>query len=470
MKRKPARQSGPRKGRKLLEKLNLDAAGIDIGSHTHYVAVPEDRDQQPVRAFNSFTSDLYRLADWLQACRVKTVAMESTGVYWIPLYEILEERGFEVLLVNARHLKGVPGRKTDVLDCQWIQELHTCGLLRGSFRPSQEIAALRTYLRHRERLVSLTATHIQHMQKALAMMNVQLHNVISDITGETGMKIIRAIVAGCHDPYELAEHRNWRCKASVDVIAESLVGNYRPEHLFTLKQAVELYDEYQRKIGDCDCEIESMLRDLQANLPKPAEALPPRRTKRKAQVNEPRFEIRSPLHTIAGADLTQINGIGPYNALRIVSEIGRDMGRWPTRKHFTSWLRLAPGNKVSGGRVLSTRTQPSANRVAHLLRLAAGSVGRTQTALGAFYRRIAARAGKAKAVTATARKLAERIYLVLRTGVVYADPGADAYEVQYRSRLINNVKRRAKSLGFQLVEMATEPGSDLDSAPAGART
>jgi len=440
----------------LLKRINRDAAGIDCGSETHYVAVAPERDPEPVRSFKTFTTDLNRLADWLVACGIKSVAMEATGVYWIPVFEILEQRGFEVVLVNARHLKNVPGRKSDVMDCQWIQELHSVGLLRGSFRPSAEIASLRAYLRHREKLVQGAASHIHRMQKALVQMNLQLHNVISDIMGVTGMRILRDIVAGVSDPKALAAHRDGHCRASAEEIAASLTGNYRPEHLFTLRQNLEMFDAFQRQIQACDAEVESVLNVLAAvSKRKPDASPPPPRCKPRFSDNEPRFEIRDPLFRLSGADITQIDGIGPYTALQLTAEIGTDMTRWRTHKHFTAWLTLAPRNKVSGDRLISSKTQPSANRAAALLRMSAMVLGRTSTALGAYYRRIAYRIGKPKAITATARKLAVLVYRVLSGDLNYADPGAQAYEESHRTRTLQNLRNRARTLGFGLVDLAT---------------
>ena len=437
--------------------LNPNAAGLDVGSTFHVVAVPAGRAEETVRTFQSFTSDLHRLVDWLQDVGVTTVAMESTSVYWIPVFEILEARGFEVLLVNARHVKNVPGRKTDVNDAQWVQQLHEHGLLRGSFRPHDRIVCLRAHLRHRERLVEYAASHIQHMQKALMQMNVQLHHVVSDITGLTGMRILRAILAGTHDPDVLAQHRDVRCKASRETIREALTGNYRPEHILALRHAIELYDFLQLKISECDVEIEAVLRILNEDRTAPAAPLPGVRHARGA--NEMGFDVRAALYTMLGADLSQIHGFGPYTVLRLVGECGDDMRKWPTAKHFTSWLTLAPGNKISGGRVLSTKTRRSANRATALLRIAAVNIGKTQTALGAFYRRLAARVGKAKAVTATARKLAVLFYNALRHGMTYADPGADYYEERHRQRVVHNLQRRARQLGFVLVQDAgSSPG------------
>jgi len=433
----------------MLRKVKLHAAGIDVGSERHYVAVPEGRDTETVRSFGSVTAELERLVSWLEACEIETVAMESTGVYWIPLYERLEERGFEVVLVNARHLKNVPGRKTDVLDCQWLQELHSFGLVRGSFRPDREITQVRAYVRHRENLVRYAASHVQHMQKALSLMNLQLHQVISDLTGTTGMRILRGLVAGNHDPRSLAEERHPRCRASVEQIEQALTGQYRPEYLFQLRQALELYDHYQQKIEACDREIEVLLEQLAVQAPEPAAPLPAAQRKRVGG-NEPHFELRSLLYRISGADLSQIDGLGPYSSLRLLAEIGTDMTRWPTVKHFTSWLCLAPRNQISGGKVLRRGTPTSSSRAATLLRMAAMAVGKTDTALGAFYRRLAARIGKAKAITATARKIAERVYAVLATGQPYEDPGAEAYDQRLRQRTLRNLRRRAAALGFEL--------------------
>ena len=381
--KKPAKKR-LRGSRPLLERVNPNAAGIDCGSEMHYVAVPPGRDPEPVRCFKTFTDDLHRLADWLVACGVKTVAMEATGVYWIPIYEVLEARGLEVLLVNARHVRNVPGRKSDVADCEWLQELHSVGLLRGSFRPTAEIVALRSYLRHRETLVQGAAITINRMQKALVQMNLQLHVVISDISGATGQRILRDIVNGQTDPGHLATHRDGRCKASEAEIASALTGNYRPEHLFVLRQNLELYDALRGQIESCDVQIEGHLKALTATAPPVDTVLPAPRSQRRARSNEPHFDIRTLLHQLGRVDLSQIDGIGPYTALRLISEIGTDMSRWPSERHFTSWLTLAPDNKISGGRLLSSRTNPSANRAAYVLRMAAMSLGRTQTALGAF--------------------------------------------------------------------------------------
>lgn len=429
------------------------AAAIDIGSRFHVVAVAPDLCDEPVQTFQAFTADIVRMADWLKSVGVETVAMESTGVYWIPAFEILEDRGFEVIVANAREARAVPGRKSDVNDAQWLQRLHACGLLRASFRPAGDIAALRAYLRQRERHLDYAAAHVMHMQKAMILMNLQLQHVVCDITGVTGMRITRAIVAGERDCRKLAAMRDVRCKSSDETVRAALIGNYQPEHIFALTQALALYDFYQVRIEECDAQIEQVLAKLSADKIAPAEPLQKPRH-RTVQANAINFDTRPVLYKIAGCDLTQIHGVGPYLALRLIAECGTDLSRWPTAKHFTSWLALAPGCNISGGKVLSARTRKTGNRVSAHLRLAAVTVGRTSTALGAFYRRLAARVGKAKAVTATARKIAVLFYNAMRFGMNYKDPGADHYEHQYRARVIKQLHRRAAEFGFTLSGVA----------------
>lgn len=437
-----------------LKMVNPAAAAIDIGSTMHMAAVNPDACDTPVRAFGTFTQDLHDLADWFEACGVTSVAMESTGVYWIPAFEVLEARGFNVILVNARYAKNVPGRKTDVSDAGWLRQLHSYGLLRGSFRPAAEIATLRAYMRQRERLVEYAAAHIQHMQKALMEMNLQLHHVVSDITGATGMRIIRAIVAGERDPEVLAAFRDIRCHSSIEVIKAALVGNDRDEHIFALTQSLDLYDVYQSKIEDCDRKLETAVAALTVKTDGDIPALPKARTKGK-HVNAPSFDVRAALYGVLGTDLTQIHGLGPSLALKLVAECGTDLQAWKSAKHFTSWLCLAPGNKISGGKLLSSRTRRSSSRAAALLRLAATTIGRSDTALGAFYRRLSSRIGKQKAVTATARKIAVLFYNALRFGMTYHDPGAAAYEERHRTRVLTNLQRRAKTFGFELAPIPT---------------
>ena len=432
-----------------LKMVNPNAAAIDIGSTMHMAAVSPERADTPVRAFGTFTQDLHCLAEWFKSCGVTSVAMESTGVYWIPAFEVLEGHGFEVILVNARYAKNVPGRKTDVNDAQWLRQLHSYGLLRGSFRPEAEIARLRAYMRQRERLVEYAAAHIQHMQKALMEMNLQLHHVVSDITGATGMKIIRAIVAGERDPDTLAAFRDIRCHSSIETIRAALVGNDRDEHVFALTQPLDLFDFYQAKITECDQKLEAAIAVLSHQATDNAPVLPKARTRGK-QPNAPTFDVRAALYGVLGTDVTQIHGLGPYLALKLIAECGTDLLAWRTAKHFTSWLCLAPGNKISGGKLLSSRTRRSSSRAAALLRLAATTIGRSDTALGAFYRRLSSRIGKQKAVTATARKIAVLFYNTLRFGITYQDAGAAVYDERHRVRVLANLQRRAKSLGFVL--------------------
>jgi transposase len=440
-----------------LKQMNLSAAGLDIGSQEIYACVPADRDAHPVQVFGTFTRDLYALADWLTSCAVETVAMESTGVYWILVYEVLEQCGFEVYLVNARHLKNVPGKKTDVLDCQWIQQLHTYGLLRASFRPTKEICALRALVRHRENLVRYRSAHIQHMQKALQEMNVLLTQVVSDITGVTGMYIIRAIIAGERDPLVLAQMRNRQCKHSEDEIAAALQGHYKREHLFVLKQAVAQYDFYDQQIRECDAELEAMYAELPAaeqdgdDVPPPPQ---PKRTKRRK--NQPHFDLATKLYRVVGVDVAAVDGLDALLSQEILTGIGFSVDAWPTVKHFASWLCLSPNNRKSGGKVLSRRTQKTKNRVSQAFRIAAQCLSRSHSALGAFYRRMRAKHGPGKANVATAHKLARIVYYMLKYRQPYVDPGERYYEQQYRERVIRNLRRKAASLGLEL--KPTTPG------------
>jgi transposase len=440
-----------------LNTLKPNAAGIDIGSSSHFVAVPSDRDDEPVREFSAFTSGLHALADWLQTCGVTTVAMESTGVYWISLYDLLQERGIEVFLVNAQHVRGVPGRKSDVLDCQWLQQLHSYGLLRRSFRPDAEFVKLRTYLRHRGSLIDARSSLIQQMQKALTLCNVQLHLVVTDIAGETGMRIIRDILAGNHAPDSLAQHRHYRCKASAKQIAEALRGEYREEHLFLLRQTVRLYDAYGEQLTECDQVLAKLLNEVLdahcAEFKSPALSELDHSTS-KRRPKEAQFEIRKPLCQLVGVDLTAIPGLGELSTLQLIGEIGIDMARWPDADHFASWSTLAPGCRITGGKAKSSRRPATAHRVAEILRMAAMNAGRTQTAIGGFYRRMAARIGKAKAVVATGAKIARIVYLMIRNGTPYAESGCAAYEQRYRERVIRNLQQRAKALGLSLVPAA----------------
>ena len=436
-----------------------NAAAIDIGTTMHVAAVRADRTPEPVRSFGTFTTDLHRLVGWFTESGVETVVMELTSVYWIPIFELLDARGFTVFLVNARDAKHVPGRKTDVSDAQWLQRLHSYGLLRASFRPKGQIAELRAYVRQRERLLEYAASHIQHMQKALTEMNFRLRHVVADITGATGLRIIRAILAGEHDPKVLARLRDYRCHASAETIEKALTGSYRAEHLFALEQALTLYDAYHDKVSACDTRIEAVLKELSIGRGRRSDSLLSPRRPRTDQVNGLAFDVRAALFALPGKDLTQIDGLGPYLSLKLVAECGDDLAAWASAKHFTSWLGLAPSNKISGGKVLSSRTRRCGSRAAALLRLAAVTVGRTDTALGVFYRRLSARIGKAKAATATARKIAVLFYNAVRHGMEYVDPGSSYYETRYRTRVIDNLHRRAKALGFVLQPVDPTPAA-----------
>ncbi len=433
------------------ERINISAAGIDIGAQKHYVAVPKGRDPKgrDVRHFDTFTADLYALVDWLKQCHIDTVAMESTGIYWIPLFEILEQNGFEVRLVNPRSIKHAPGRKSDVVDCQWIQQLHAYGLLTSAFRPDEQIHVLRAYHRQRTMLVNHAATHIQHMQKALEQMNLKLTNVISDITGTTGMKIIRSILAGERNPQKLAKHRHPRCKKSDKEIAKSLHGNWRDEHLFALQQALALYDFYQTQIEACDKQIQAQLCRFEDHSDG---GKPPVSTgKSKGSGKRLSFDATEHLYRMTGVDLTQIVGLNTPTVLTIIAEVGLDMSRWPTSKHFASWLGLCPGSKISGGKNFSSKSKPSANRAAHAFRMAAYSLHRSQTAIGAFLRRKKAQLGAPKAITATAHKIARIFYEMLKTRTEYKDLGVDYYQNRYKERMLRNLKRKAKAFGLELV-------------------
>jgi len=435
-----------------LEVVHPHAAGIDVGNGAHYVAVRPDRDPEPVRRFECFTADLHRLAEWLESCGVQTVAMQSTGVYWIPLYEVLEEHGFHVYLVNARHTKNLPGRKSDVQESQWLLKLHTYGLLNNSFQPPAEIRVLRTYWRQRAEHVRGAAMCVQRMQKALTQMNVQLANVISDVSGLTGQTIVRAIVAGEHDPVKLAGLSHPGIQASREEVAKSLEGNWRPELLFVLQQEVEMYDTYQLRINECDQQLQKQLASFSdvVSCPPPDVALKRKRTK--PAKNAPRFELRSELQRITGVDLTRIDGIDVMVAQTLVSEIGLDMSRWKTEAHFASWLGLCPDNRTSGDKVLKRGTRRVINRAATALRMAAVTLMRSRTYLGAQYRRLRTRLGAPKAITAMAHRLARLVYRMLKYGQQYVDKGAEYYEQRYRNQQIQSLRTRAAKLGFQITQ------------------
>lgn len=427
------------------------AAGIDIGSREIWVAVPPDRAGETTRRFATFTPDLHRLADWLVECGVETVAMESTGVYWIPLFEILEARGIQVCLVNARHVKHVPGRKSDVQDCNWLQKLHSLGLLNASFRPDAEMCGLRTLLRHRAQLIQHRAPHILHMQQALQQMNLQLHHVLSDITGVTGQQILRAIVAGERDPTLLAAFRHPSCKAEEATIIKALTGTWAEEHLFVLKQALALFDFYTTQLAACDAQVERRFAAIKPRWETPAAlpSLPPAKANSKSK-NKPAASTRQELFRITGVDLVAVDGLSANLAQTILSEIGTDMSLFPTVKHFASWLGLAPHNDISGGKVLRSRTLKTGNRAGQAFKQAAASVSRSNSAFGAFYRRKRATLGPAQAQVATAHRIARTVYTMLKHKVPYQDLGAEGYETQQRQRELASLKRRAAKLGFDL--------------------
>jgi transposase len=432
--------------------LNPYAAGIDIGATAIYGAVPAGQDPEPVRCFGTFTQDLLALAHWLRQCGIGTVAMEATGVYWIPLFQILEEQGLEVCLVNARHVKNVPGRKSDVADCQWLQHLHSVGLLRGSFHPPQAVRAVRAVLRHRDSLVKMAASHVQHMQKALTQMNLQLHHVISDLTGQTGLAILDAILAGERDPEVLAQLRHPGSKASQETIVRSLQGDWRPEHLFTLRQALDAYRYYQHLLAECDGEMERQLGGFESRLEPDPAANPPR--KRTIRGNQPRFvslDLATELHRILGVDLTRVPGLDTLTIYTLFSEVGQDLSRFPSANHFVSWLGLSPDNRVSGGKVLLVRTRTLKSRAAGALRLAAYTLSRSHSALGDYYRRMRARLGASKGITAAAHKLARIIYHLLTTGQEYDESIFAQNEECYRQHRTRRLEREAAALGYCLV-------------------
>ncbi len=440
--------------------LHPDAAGIDIGATEIYVCVPLDHDPQPIRRFGTFTEDLHALADWLRQCGVIAVAMEATGVYWIPLYQILETRGVEVCLVNARHVKHAPGRKSDVQDCQWLQYLYAVGLLRASFRPPEAVCAVRTLLRHRDSLVQLAAAHTLHMQKALTQMNRQLHHVLTDLTGVTGLAILDAILAGERDPQVLARHRDHRVKASPETIAKALVGDYRPEHLFTLRQSLEAYRHTQRLIGECDAEVQTRLGAFASTIDPATHPLPRAvKCRRTARTISPNFNLRTELYRILGTDLTAVPGLNTPSVFTLFAELGADLSAFPGGDHFASWIGVCPDNRISGGKVLSVKTRHVKHRVAQALRLAAQSLSRSPSVLGAFFRRMRAKLGAPKAITATAHKLARIVYHLLTTHEPYDETRLAAAEADHRRRTESRVRAQARALGFQLVPVTEQSAS-----------
>jgi len=452
--------------KKKKKKINLDsmpmlepnAAGIDISHREHWCAVPADRCDKPVRAFGTFTEDLEKMADWLKECGITTVAMESTGVYWIPAFQVLERRGFKVVLVNARHVKNVSGRKSDILDCQWLQRLHSFGLLNASFRPDDSMCVLRSYLRYRDDLVCARSVQCQHMQKALQQMNVQLHQVLSDVTGLSGLRLIQAILAGERDAKKLAAMVDRRVHASQATIQKALRGDYRAEHLFVLQSAVDLYQTYERKIYLCDEQINAQLAQLPARVDMVQKPLPPRKPGRpQIQDMVAGQDLREELDRCTGVDLSAIEGLGVLTAEVVLSEIGLDMTHWPSEKHFCSWLGLCPDNRISGGKVLSSHSRHVLNRVSDSLRIAAATLTKSKTALGAFFRRMRGKLGAVSAITATAHKLARIIYRLLKHGEAYVRQGLEDYEKKYRERVLHNLKKTAAAFGLELTPAPQQP-------------
>ena len=440
---------------------NPDAAGIDVGARVHYVAVPEDRAEVSVRSFGAYTAQLDELAQWLKDCGITTVAMESTGVYWVSLYQKLEEAGLEVLLVDAHQAKHVPGRKSDVQDCQWLQQLHSYGLLRAAFRPEDSICRLRSLQRHRKSLVQYGAMWIEHIQKALNEMNLHLHHVLSDISGQSGLAILDAILAGERDPRKLASLAHYRVQKSQAQIEAALTGDYRPELLFALSQALQNYRQTQQQIAQCDLRIEKQLAQIadctnpsQASEPTPSSpdsaGGKPRKTKTKDALE---LSLAGHLKRILGVDLTTIPGLNILAILTLVSEIGTNMAKWRNEKAFVSWLGLSPNNKISGQRVLSSRTRKVVNRAATILRLAAMILGHSNTPLGSFYRRKRAQLSAPKAITATARKLGCLIYRLIKNGQGYQETDVHIYELKYKDQILSSLRKRANSFGFDLVEV-----------------
>jgi transposase len=439
-----------------MRQVNRYAAGVDIGAHEIMACVPDGDDQQLVRAFGTYTADLDTLADWFVDRGIQTAAMESTGVYWIPLFETLEARGIQCCLISAQAIKHVPGRKSDVLDCQWIQTLHSYGLLKASFRPEADLVALRTLLRHRAQLIQHRAPHVLHMQKALLQMNMQLSQALSDVTGTTGQRIIRAIGAGERDPHTLAALRNYRCHKDGDEIARALTGTWREAHLFVLKQALALFDFYTVQLSECDAQIERAFSVIQPRFdpapeePVPARPITPPRKPHSHSKNAPASNTRAHILRITGVDLVAVPGLSTSMAQTILSEIGTDMSKWPDDKHFCAWLGLAPKNEISGGKVLKSRTLKTRNRAAQAFRMAAQAVLRADCALGAFYRRLKGRLGPAQALVATAHKMARMVYHMLKERVPYHDLGAAEYNKRFHERELKYLQKKAAKLGFRL--------------------
>jgi transposase len=447
-------ESEKKSARLSLECIEPNAAGIDVGARSIYVAVGAEREAEPVRCFATFTEDLRAMAAWLKQCGISTIAMESTGVYWVPVYEVLEDAGFKVCLVNSHHVKNVPGRKSDVSDCQWLQYLHSVGLLQASFRPERDICALRALSRHRAGLVEVAAIHVQHMQKALTQMNLQIHHVLSDITGVSGLAVVDAILQGQRDPQQLAGLVQSRVHADRETVMKSLVGNYRAEHLFTLRQSLAAYRQYQKMLADCDREMEQYMRQLPDNRQGGGGPLSGKGGKGKRRKNQFYFDMGKELYRVLGTDLTLVPGLNALTVHTLVAEVGPDLSRFANAAAFTSWLALCPGSKKSGGKVLSSKTRKTNSRLNLALRLAAQTLHRSHSYLGAFYRRLRSRLGAPQAITATAHKLARIIYHLVTTRTTYDESVFRNEEQKQVLRLQHRLQQNAKALGFQLVPLS----------------
>ncbi len=432
--------------------LQPDAAGIDISSKEHFIAVNPDRDDQSIRCFGSFTEDLYAIAAWLKKCHVSTIAMEATGIYWLSLFLVLEEAGFEVLLVNVRHVKNVRGKKSDVSDAEWIRQLHSCGLLSASFQPDEFTRTLRTYMRHRKNLLQMAATHILMMQKAMEQMNIKLQHVIADITGKSGMAIIAAILKGERDPENLFQLLDGRIKANKEDVKRSLRGVWKEENIFELEQSYEMYHLYRSKRMDCDKRIKNTLLKKSGTAQNVNEA---KKQPAKSNKNNLHFDATEILQQITGTDVTEIFGINDSNAIEILCETGFDMNKWPTEKHFTAWLNLAPNNRISGGKVLSSKIPRKKNRAGQVFRLAAYAVQRSNNWLALFYHRIKSKAGVRKAITATARKIAVIFYKMVKDRIMFSPVSIDAYAESFKQRQLKKLERQAKSFGLKLTPRLT---------------
>lgn len=434
--------------------IQANACGIDIGGESIFVCVPRDRDPNPIREFSTFTADLREMAEWLMKCKVTTIAMESTGVYWVPVFEVLDKYGFEVKLANAHHVKNVPGRKTDVSDSEWIQVLHSYGLLNGSFRPADDVVMLRSYVRHRNTLMQRSADQLNYVQKALEQLNIKLGNVISDISGVTGSKIIEDIIRGVRNPLKLALHRDGRCKSPPEVITKSLEGNWREEHLLSLKHAWEAYKFFHQQILECEMAIEKLLEGFKKKddvLEENPTLVKNGSIKKICNKSPYYFDMRSQLHKWVGVDLCALPGINENVAARILSEIGTDMTKWKSAKHFASWLAVCPGNRISGGKRLSGKTKPSNNKAREALGMAALSLSHSKSYLGAYYRRMRGKFGAPKANRAASHKMAKIIYAMLKSGKEFNELTQADFELKYKERTLANMKKKAKELGFNLV-------------------